>query len=86
MYEAVLLAGCRRLRAVILSASTTVLGLLPTAYGWGGSDPFVAPMALALSWGLAFATLITLLTIPAAFVAGVQIKNSVAGLFRRAGK
>jgi multidrug efflux pump subunit AcrB len=86
IYEAVLQAGRRRLRAVILTAATTVLGLLPTAYGWGGSDPFVAPMALALSWGLAFATLVTLLTIPAAFVAGMQIKNSFVGLFRRSSK
>lgn len=66
MIEAILLAGRRRLRAVVLTAATTVVGLLPTAYGWGGTDPFVAPMALALSWGLAFATLITLIVIPAA--------------------
>ncbi len=64
--EAIILAGRRRLRAVILTATTTVVGLLPTAYGWGGSDPFVMPMALALSWGLMFATVITLITIPAA--------------------
>jgi len=82
VYDAVLEAGRRRLRAVILTAATTVLGLLPTAYGWGGMDPFVAPMALALSWGLAFATLITLLTIPAAFVSGVQVKHSLAGVFK----
>lgn len=64
--EAIILAGRRRLRAVILTAATTVMGLLPTAYGWGGLDPFVSPMALALSWGLIFATLVTLITIPAA--------------------
>ncbi len=64
--QAIILAGRRRLRAVILTATTTVVGLLPTAYGWGGSDPFVMPMALALSWGLMFATVITLITIPAA--------------------
>lgn len=69
MIEAIILAGRRRLRAVILTAATTVVGLLPTAYGWGGSDPFVSPMALALSWGLAFATLITLIVIPAALAA-----------------
>ena len=69
MIDAILLAGRRRLRAVVLTAATTVVGLLPTAYGWGGSDPFVSPMALALSWGLAFATLITLIVIPAALAA-----------------
>lgn len=70
--EAIILAGRRRLRAVVLTAATTVVGLLPTAYGWGGSDPFVAPMALALSWGLAFSTLITLILIPAALAASVD--------------
>ncbi|MEJ2141587.1 MAG: efflux RND transporter permease subunit [Gammaproteobacteria bacterium] len=73
--EAALQAGRRRLRAVILTATTTVVGLLPTAYGWGGMDPFVSPMALALSWGLAFATLVTLFTIPAAYVFATDIKK-----------
>lgn len=63
--EAIIQAGRRRLRAVILTAATTIFGLLPTAYGWGGLDPFVSPMALALSWGLIFSTLITLIVIPA---------------------
>jgi multidrug efflux pump subunit AcrB len=71
--EAILAAGRRRLRAVVLTAATTVVGLLPTAYGWGGMDPFVAPMALALSWGLAFATLITLIVIPAALAVSIDI-------------
>ena len=73
--DAILLAGRRRLRAVILTATTTVLGLLPTAYGWGGSDFFVAPMALALSWGLFFATVITLLVIPAALAVTLDMQE-----------
>lgn len=73
--QAILLAGRRRLRAVVLTAATTVVGLLPTAYGWGGSDPFVAPMALALSWGLAFATLITLIVIPAALAVSIDVSQ-----------
>lgn len=76
-HEAAITAGRRRLRAVILTATTTVVGLLPTAYGWGGMDPFVSPMALALSWGLAFATLVTLFTIPAAYVFAADIRNVI---------
>ncbi len=72
--EAIELAGRRRLRAVILTATTTVVGLLPTAYGWGGMDPLVSPMALALSWGLMVATLVTLITIPATYAIGVDFK------------
>lgn len=73
--DALLQAGRRRLRAVLLTAATTVFGLLPTAYGWGGSDPFVAPMALALSWGLIFATVITLIAIPATMAIGMSVSE-----------
>ena len=75
--QAIIEAGRRRLRAVILTASTTVVGLLPTAYGWGGLDPFVSPMALALSWGLAFSTVVTLFLIPAVMSAGMTAQLKV---------
>ncbi|PCI45596.1 MAG: hypothetical protein COB41_01175 [Proteobacteria bacterium] len=80
--EAIISSGQRRLRAVLLTTITTVVGLLPTAYGWGGFDPFVAPMALALSWGLLFSTFITLFSIPAALGIGMDIKQ----LFSRTAK
>ncbi|MFV2056374.1 MAG: efflux RND transporter permease subunit [Thiohalomonadales bacterium] len=82
-FEAIVQAGKRRLRAVLLTATTTVVGLLPTAYGWGGMDPFVSPMALALSWGLMFATVITLVTIPAVLAIGVDIKKAKDRLWLR---
>ncbi len=75
--DAILQAGRRRLRAVLLTAATTVVGLLPTAYGWGGLDPFVSPMALSLSSGLMFATIVTLFTIPAALAAGHDVRAFV---------
>ncbi len=75
LFEAIMQAGRRRLRAVLLTATTTIVGLLPTAYGWGGLDHFVSPMALALSWGLVFATVITLLTIPAVLAVGHDIRT-----------
>ena len=84
--EAILLAGRRRLRAVVLTAATTVVGLLPTAYGWGGTDPFVAPMALALSWGLAFATLITLIVIPAALAVSIDISERLSRIRKKFSK
>jgi len=51
-------------RPILLSSLTTVLGLFPTAYGIGGNDPFLKPMALSMAWGLAFGTLITLFATP----------------------
>jgi len=56
-----------RLRPILITTITTVLGLLPVAYGIMGSDPFLKPMALAIGWGLAFATCCTLLVTPALY-------------------
>ncbi len=81
--DAILESGKRRLRAVLLTAITTVVGLLPTAYGWGGHDPFVAPMALALSWGLMFSTVITLFSVPAALGIALDIKHGTQRLFNK---
>ncbi len=55
-----------RLRPILLSALTTVIGVVPTAYGIGGLDPFVTYVALALSWGLLLGTGLTLLAVPCA--------------------
>ena len=57
-------AGQLRLRPVILTTLTTVLGLASVAYGIGGSDPFLRPAALAIVWGLVFATALTLIILP----------------------
>jgi multidrug efflux pump subunit AcrB len=81
--EAIIRACRRRLRAVLLTAITTIVGLLPTAYGWGGLDHFVSSMALALSWGLIFATLITLVMLPALFMAGSDIFSLFFRLFHK---
>lgn len=57
-----------RLRAILLTTLTTVAGLLPLAYGIGGSDPFIAPMALAMGFGLLFASPITLALVPSLYL------------------
>ena len=43
-----------RLRPIALTTITTTVGILPTAYGIGGVDPFVTPIALALGYGVLF--------------------------------
>ena len=65
--ESIIQGGRLRLRPVILTTVTTVLGLAPVAYGIGGLDPFLQPAALALSWGLFFATPLTLIFIPCVY-------------------
>ena len=61
---AVVNATKHRLRPILLTSVTTVAGLLPMAYGAGGSDPFSAPMALAMGYGILFATPLTLILLP----------------------
>lgn len=63
--DALVDAASTRLRPIILTSLTTVLGLFPTAYGIGGSDGFVATLALALGWGLLFGSCLTVLVFPA---------------------
>ncbi len=57
-------AGQMRMRPVIMTSVTTIGGLVSVAYGIGGGDPFLKPMALAIVWGLTFSTFLTLIGIP----------------------
>ncbi|UCG93408.1 MAG: efflux RND transporter permease subunit [candidate division WOR-3 bacterium] len=72
-------ATSNRLRPVVLTTLTTVAGLLPLAYGLGGTDPFMAPTALALGYGLLFATPLTLVLIPCLYM----VQYDVRMIFRR---
>jgi multidrug efflux pump subunit AcrB len=62
--EVLIEATEHRLRPILLTSITTVAGLLPMAYGLGGSDPFSAPMAMAMGYGILFATPLTLILLP----------------------
>ncbi len=63
-YDAVTEAGRRRLRPILMTTLTTVLGLLPLSLGIGEGADAQAPMARAVIGGLATSTLITLVLIP----------------------
>jgi len=60
-------ASATRLRAVTVTSLTTIAGLFPTAYGWGGADAMLVPMTLAMAWGLTGGTIFTLAWIPCAY-------------------
>jgi len=83
--EALLEAGVIRLRPILLTTGTTVLALLPTIYGLGGKDYFVAPLALSFGYGLIFATFITLVLIPCFYYIAEDLKGSMARLLSSVG-
>ncbi len=68
-------ASSRRLRAVLATGLTTVVGLIPSAIGLGGSDPVLVPMTLALSWGMIVGTVLALIWIPAAYLILEELKT-----------
>uniref|UniRef100_UPI00404B6E33 efflux RND transporter permease subunit n=1 Tax=Fulvivirga sp. TaxID=1931237 RepID=UPI00404B6E33 len=79
--EAILDAGQRRFRPIIMTSLTTILALLPLTFGFGESAALRAPMAIAVIGGLITSTLLTLIVIPCFYE---SIENIVAWL--RGGK
>ena len=61
--QAIIESGTTRLRPVLMTTLTTILGLLPMVFGGEGAE-LRAPMAITVIFGLSFATLLTLLFIP----------------------
>ena len=53
-----------RLRAIILTSITTLGGVFPMAYAIGGDAGFTKGLAMAMGWGLLFATILTLVVLP----------------------
>jgi multidrug efflux pump subunit AcrB len=72
-----------RLRAVLATGLTTVVGLLPTAFGLGGDDPLLVPITLALSWGMIVGTVLSLIWIPACYLILQDISQFVRNTLLR---
>ena len=67
LYKAIVRSGVVRMRPVIMTSLTTILGLLPMSLSLGGASVVWKPMADSIIWGLLFSTLLTLLVIPVAY-------------------
>jgi HAE1 family hydrophobic/amphiphilic exporter-1 len=77
--EALVEAGVNRLRPVLLTTVTTIGGLLPLLLNISGGAEFWQPLTAAVVFGLAFATMLTLIVIPV----GYSVAYSVAPALRR---
>ncbi|HNK59060.1 MAG TPA: efflux RND transporter permease subunit, partial [Leptospiraceae bacterium] len=81
-YQSLVKAASSRFRPIILTTITTMAGLIPTAYGIGGTDAMLVPMTLALAWGLGFGTIGALFFIPTIFSIGYDFKSFLQKQFR----
>ncbi|MGE3724106.1 MAG: efflux RND transporter permease subunit [Candidatus Sericytochromatia bacterium] len=96
-HEAVITAGLTRLRPVLLTAGTTVLGLMPTALGvgidfrtlslsiGGESSQLWFPMAIGIISGLTFSTALTLVVVPAMYMITESMLNGGRRLLGKIG-
>ncbi len=73
--EAVILAGTKRFRAIMLTTLTTFVGVLPMMMESSVQAQSMIPMAVSLGFGILFATLITLVLVPCLYVALDDIKQ-----------
>lgn len=64
LYEAIVVAGNRRFRPIMMTTTTTVLGLLPMALEFGSGSEMRTPLAISVIGGLVFSTVLTLVIIP----------------------
>ena len=72
-------ASSMRLRSVVITSLTTIAGFAPAAYGIGGKDEVLSPMTLAMMWGLASGTILTIIWIPCAYA----ILDDLLGYYKR---
>ena len=76
-WYAILKGGYVRLRPILLTSITTVIGLIPMAVGLGGKSPIWMPMAYTIIFGLSLATTMTLFVMPALYAITTDLRGLV---------
>jgi hydrophobic/amphiphilic exporter-1 (mainly G- bacteria), HAE1 family len=82
-YDAVVEASLARLRPIMMTALTTVLGLFPMALAVGRGSELRAPIAISVMGGLAVSTFLTLVVIPSVFIIEGEIREKIANVFKK---
>lgn len=79
IYDSVLNSAVSRCRPIVLTSVTTFIGLTPLMLNKSVQAQFLVPMAVSLSFGVMFATVVTLFVVPS----GYLILNDIGNFFRR---
>lgn len=82
---AIVEAACQRLRAVLLTSLTTIAGLTPLMFETSLQAQFLIPMAVSISFGLAFATLLVLVVIPSLLCVHESAAERIRGRYFQGG-
>ena len=80
--DAVVKAGMRRMRPILLTSFTTFFGLMPMIWETSPQARFLIPMAISLGFGVLFATVIVLLLVPALYIIVEDLVAVVRFVFR----
>ena len=81
--DAVVEASIARLRPIIMTALTTVLGLAPMALAVGRGSELRAPMAISVMGGLLISTFLTLVVIPSIFIVENDVRTVIVKFIKR---
>ncbi|GEN54733.1 efflux RND transporter permease subunit [Halobacillus faecis] len=82
-YEAILEAGPNRLRPILMTTLTTVLGMVPLAIGIGRGAEAQQPLAVTIIFGLTVSSFFTLVLIPVVYTYFDDLSNKITGFFRK---
>jgi len=75
MMRAIVMASQNRLRPILMTTSTTILGLLPLALDRSESANLWSPMAITIIAGLMSSTILTLFVVPSVYIAFTEVKK-----------
>ena len=75
IHQAAELSSCSRFRAIFLTTITTVAGMMPLLMEKSFQAQFLKPMAVSISFGLCFATMLTLVVVPCLLLAGNDLRR-----------
>lgn len=82
-YEAVVTAGKVRLRPILMTAVTTIFGVLPIALGLGAGGEARAPLGVVVIGGMTVSTILTLVVVPVIYTLLDDLMNKLKGRIGR---